>query len=136
MLITTSTYARIGWIPVLGWCALIFWASSQSKVPEPSFWLPPHADKIIHAIIYAILASLTYPLIRSFGGSPRSAALIAILTASLYGMTDEWHQSSVTGRTADIMDWLADTIGACLVIVMAAQEHRLRKYFKINTTSP
>jgi VanZ family protein len=39
--------------------------------------------------------------------------LIAAI-ASVYGITDEFHQSFVPGRDANIWDWLADTIGACI----------------------
>ena len=34
--------------------------------------------------------------------------------ASLYGATDEFHQSFVPGRDSDVLDWVADTLGAAL----------------------
>lgn len=42
-------------------------------------------------------------------------ALIAILLASLYAISDEFHQSLVLGRAASVGDLLADTAGATLV---------------------
>jgi VanZ family protein len=49
-----------------------------------------------------------------YGGVMRGALLLALSLASLYGATDEFHQSFVPGRSADVLDWLADTLGAAL----------------------
>ena len=43
-------------------------------------------------------------------------AVLALITVSFFGATDEWHQSFVPGREADLLDWLADTSGAALAI--------------------
>ena len=40
--------------------------------------------------------------------------VLAIVIASCYGVTDEFHQYFVPGRTTDVMDGLVDTIGAAL----------------------
>src|SRR4026207_61643 len=34
----------------------------------------------------------------------------AVIASSAYGATDEYHQSFVPGRTADVADWTADTL--------------------------
>ncbi len=39
-------------------------------------------------------------------------AYLAVLLASLYGVSDEVHQAYVPGRSADLFDWVADTVGA------------------------
>lgn len=44
----------------------------------------------------------------------RRLILIAIVLASLYAVTDEFHQSFVPGRMCDPADWLTDTLGAAL----------------------
>ena len=44
----------------------------------------------------------------------RRACLVAVACASLYGVTDEFHQLFVPGRMCDPMDWLVDTLGASL----------------------
>ncbi len=46
--------------------------------------------------------------------SAGKAFLIAVLTGSLYGVTDEIHQIFVPGRLCDPADWLADTLGCAL----------------------
>ena len=40
----------------------------------------------------------------------------ALLAASAYGATDEFHQLFVPGRSCDVFDWLADTTGAALAV--------------------
>jgi VanZ family protein len=42
--------------------------------------------------------------------------LLSIAFCSLYGLSDEWHQSFVVGRESDFADWVADTSGAALAI--------------------
>jgi VanZ family protein len=42
------------------------------------------------------------------------ALLFAIVTASLYGMTDEAHQLFVPFRESSWLDWLADAVGAVI----------------------
>lgn len=50
----------------------------------------------------------------------RKAALIALLIASTYGITDEIHQLFVPQRSADPLDWVVDTIAAGLACLLTA----------------
>ena len=38
----------------------------------------------------------------------------AILFSAVYGIIDELHQSLIPGRSCDILDWIADILGAFL----------------------
>ena len=114
--------ASLWWFFAIGWASVIFYLSSRSDVPEPGFWLPPHADKIIHALIYSVFATILYTAWRLSGVGRTGAAWLALVVASLYGATDEWHQVSVAGRASDVWDWVADTIGACIVFLLARYE--------------
>jgi VanZ family protein len=91
---------------------LIFYLSSQSD-PLPAvtsrFW-----DKWIHVVEYGALAVLMCPALTAEGRGLTRVAVLAVIAASVYGMTDEWHQSYVPFRSADVSDWVADTIGAAL----------------------
>jgi VanZ family protein len=97
----------------VGWAGLIFLLSHQSRLPlgAPPF---PHFDKVAHAGAYALLAALSARAILAAGRAGRQAFFGAVLAASLYGATDEWHQSFVPGRDPDPWDWAADTAGALL----------------------
>jgi VanZ family protein len=97
---------RIVW-PLLV-AAMIFAASSRSVVAAPGF---QNSDKVAHFGAYGLLATL---LCRC--GRGRFAGLWALLGASYFGLTDEWHQSFVAGRDCDVWDWAADTLGAGLAV--------------------
>ncbi len=45
----------------------------------------------------------------------------AIFIASLYGITDEFHQSFTPGRSVELVDWLMDTCGATLAVFVYAR---------------
>jgi VanZ family protein len=100
------------WGPVVAYMALIFVLSAQPQPPLP----PQLSDKQGHSIGYLGLAVTVG---RALAGGliagtslPTSAAAWAI--ASAYAATDEWHQSFVPGRSADVHDWYADATGALL----------------------
>lgn len=106
------------WIPVALYAGLIFFMSAQSHPEEqlPSFLLKDVSDKVLHAVEYAVFGVLCYRGFRwGVNGQVASRALLfAIVTASLYGMTDEAHQLFVPFRESSWQDWLADTIGAAI----------------------
>jgi len=92
--------------------AAIFALSAQSNpLPEITtrVW-----DKLLHTIEYAGLAVLlARALLREEIGVGR-AFVVAALAASLYGASDEYHQSFVPGRDATPRDWAADTVGGVI----------------------
>src|SRR5262245_21000950 len=90
--------------------ALIFGASSLSDPPLPG----ETSDKSGHFIGYVILSVL---LLRALSGGRIAGvswrtALLAILFSTLYGVSDELHQSFVPHRTPDVWDVAADAAGA------------------------
>jgi VanZ family protein len=50
----------------------------------------------------------------------------AVLAGSLYGVTDEWHQSFVPGRTPAADDLVADAVGSLAGALAAVGASRLR----------
>ncbi len=91
--------------------ALIFYTSSMSDLGAPPGDI---SDKSAHFIAYAALGA---SLIRALAGG-RSAAmtprriLLAVVIATLYGVSDELHQSFVPNRMPDMLDVVADAAGA------------------------
>lgn len=51
----------------------------------------------------------------------KSLPVISIVFCSLYGVSDEVHQFFVIGRSTDVLDWLADTIGAGIAGALMTQ---------------
>jgi VanZ family protein len=102
---------------VAGYAGLIFYLSAQSHPDEdlPSLFGSVN-DKVLHAMEYAVLGGLCYRAFRwgVDGPVPARALFFAILTASLYGVTDEVHQLFVPLRESSWQDWLADVAGSTL----------------------
>jgi VanZ family protein len=94
--------------------AVIFVLSGMSKPPAPV----SVNDKIKHFVGYAVLGAVTMRATAggTLGGLTAGAALAAWAIATLYGVSDEYHQSFVPGRTADPADTLADAAGAAVSI--------------------
>jgi VanZ family protein len=106
------------WVPVALYAGVIFFLSAQSYPEEqlPSFLLEDVSDKVLHGVEYGILALLCYRAFRWATGSAvaQQAVVLAIVAASVYGVTDEVHQFFVPFRESSWQDWLADTIGAAI----------------------
>ena len=108
------------WGPVCVYAVLIYSMSAQSHPEDnlPAFVFDL-SDKVVHAIEYAVLGMLCYRALRGYSVvSWRQHAIpLAILLASVYGASDELHQSFIPFRDSSWLDWLADTIGATLGVL-------------------
>jgi VanZ family protein len=112
---------HLAWLlPALAYAGLIFWLSHQ---PNPVPWMPRAWwtwDKLLHAVEYAGLAALLVLGLTHLGTMGlRRAALLAILLAAAYGATDELHQAFIPNRSADVLDWVADVVGAVVGGILA-----------------
>jgi len=94
------------------YCLLIFWLSDQPTLPVPHMFT--FQDKILHTGAYFIMGILAWHSFKHLLSESMALALISTTFCSLYGISDEWHQSFVEGRSSDIFDWMADTSGASL----------------------
>jgi VanZ family protein len=100
------------WGPVAVYMLAIFILSSRADVPLPAGM----SDKQGHSLAYFGLGvTVTRAFTRGLG-APVSMfqGLIAMALTTAYGVSDEWHQSFVPGRTADVTDLRADATGAIL----------------------
>ncbi len=98
------------------YCLFIFWLSDHPTLPVPDLF--PVQDKVLHAGAYFIMGVLAWRSFKHLLNRPIILALLSITFCSLYGLSDEWHQSFVEGRCSDIIDWLADTGGASLAVFL------------------
>jgi len=90
---------------------LIWWLSSRTiAFPTELF---PLRDKGVHLIEYGVLGALLgHALLGTYAELSRVRLwLWAIGLTVLWGMIDEIHQGLVPGRTADIYDVVADSVG-------------------------
>ena len=100
---------------------LIFLLSSFSHPPILQQASQLLSDKFLHLIEYTVLGFLlAWMLVKIspqvFTGFPW---IVSLSVAVLFGASDEWHQSFVPGRCADVNDWIVDGVGSALgVLVM------------------
>ena len=131
----------IAWGAVALWAAFIFFMSAhtgsdfdgEGPLAAVKRWLTtlvaplfgPDSDVVnvaAHFCEYVVLGALLSAALRVTRPEARSAALVAvaIALASAYGASDEFHQLFVPGRMCDPADWLTDTLGATLGVLLAA----------------
>lgn len=114
--VVQSTPVRL-LLPV-AWMGVIFALSHQPTLPYPENVNSMVISTLGHVGVYAILATLVWWALGITDVSHRWRIVIPVAIAFLYGLTDEWHQSFVPGRTPDVRDIVADTIGAVLAMVV------------------
>lgn len=117
----TDKTKLLNMLALCAYCAYIYWLSAQTSLKPPIDFGILYQDKLYHASAYFIMGVLAWRCFRCFTARTMTLALISIAFCSVYGATDEWHQSFVSGRSSDAMDWLADTIGASLATFFLSQ---------------
>ncbi len=107
------------WIPPLAWMGLIFALSAQPTLPSaPEPWLDVVIKKSGHALAYGLLAWLYLRALRGGGPASDRLRLLSLALAVAYGVTDEYHQSFVPGRTPRLLDVLIDGLGATIALAL------------------
>jgi VanZ family protein len=109
---TKLTSFGIYWLPLILY-ALLIYLQSAKPTPEqiPSL---PLIDKLLHFVAYGIMGILFYRAYQTlrFKDNLAMMMLLSVVSASVYGISDELHQHFVPFREADFMDVIADTLGA------------------------
>ena len=107
------------YVPMTLVMGTIFFLSNQ---PGDTLTLPdvPNIDKVLHAGIYGLLALTTLFAVgkKRTLARPYQVGFLVIVFCFLYGISDEYHQSFIPGRTPSIWDICADTTGAFLMVVL------------------
>jgi len=99
-------------LTLIFYCGFIYWLSSQTTLPTPDIF--ENEDKIHHFLAYFVMGVFAW---RAFAPMPlgrESLFLASFSFCSIYGLSDEWHQSFVVGRSSSMLDWAADSVGGLL----------------------
>ncbi len=97
--------------PPILYAGLIFFLSAQSSFPMLPSGLFTY-DKLLHCCEYSVLGFLVCRALDLQG--VKRAAVFALAIGAAYGVTDEFHQYFVPGRSSDWRDAVADTVGSTL----------------------
>lgn len=112
-------------VPMAVAMGTIFFLSHQ---PGDSLSLPeiPGVDKLMHMAAYGFLAATMLVAFsdQQKNTGPKRVVWLTVLLCVLYGISDEFHQSFIAGRSSSFFDVLADCAGAALT---AALWYRWRK---------
>ena len=120
---------QTAWAMALGFaCAILALSSipADTMPQSPDLW---RWDKLIHAIEYAIAATLFYRALtlsqyrseRLFRLlSPTFRLVLCVLVCGSFGILDELYQSTVPGRDSSAYDALADIMGASFASIACA----------------
>lgn len=114
----------IDWFFVIGWMGLIF---GLSATPDLRSGLDTDWDlvvrKLAHAGEYALLGWLVSRALRRSGVGRRRALAAAVVICLSYAMSDEWHQSFVSGRHGSLVDVAVDGFGSLLGVGWYFRRH-------------
>lgn len=101
------------WVPVLVYALFIFAMSSRSYTMQTPL---SFNTNLFHPLEYATLGILLCgagsPLLLTIGPYPLVQRIVA--GGFLYGISDEFHQAFVAGRTASGVDLMLDLVGLIL----------------------
>ncbi len=84
---------------------LAAWLQFLNRTVHASDGLLQHVDKLVHLTFFAVLAFTGY---RAFGRRGRPWLLLGLFS---FAMLTEWLQGFVPGRSASLLDLLANSLG-------------------------
>ncbi len=110
-------------IPGIAWffIVLVLMVLPGNELPETDWLHINYFDKIMHVGVFAFLVFLfCWPFYKSgVSKAERKRYFIKIaLSVSIWGLTTELIQKYIViGRSFDLMDWTADSIGALIALL-------------------
>ena len=111
--------ALLRMVPMFLTMGTIFLLSQQTgdRLSLPAL---PGLDKLAHMAAYGLLAATVLFAMgdRQTSTRPHLVIVLTVLFCLLYGISDEFHQSFIPGRTASVYDLIADGGGAALVCAL------------------
>jgi len=87
------------------------------NIPEVFSFTP---DKLIHCLEYAVLGFFLFRWLRlEFPAHKLSTiSFVTFFAGSLMGIMDENYQRLTPGRSPDFWDWVLDSVGVLLSVIM------------------
>ena len=114
------------WTPVLLWAGVIF---ALSSVPDLGTGLGTWdlvLRKLAHMTVFGLLAAACVRGLTFHGITGRAALAGAATLALAYAISDEFHQTFVTGRSGSPIDVAIDLVGIVVALALLARNPGLR----------
>ncbi len=112
------------WFPLLGYSGIIFTVSSLPNLQAPQLGNIP-LDKFCHILEYTLFGFLlARAWANTWPGSEGQLIRLVVLATFVYGLSDEFHQSFVVGRSCSFGDLVADIIGGFLGSILFVVKNR------------
>ena len=101
----------------------------DAKIERASRLMNSPMRKVMHASVYFVLAFFLMILLNIISNHKYYwlTLLIALVLSVVFALTDEYHQTFVTGRTGQIMDVVIDSMGAVVGLVLYTTYHFVYK---------
>ncbi|OGM59013.1 hypothetical protein A2955_03255 [Candidatus Woesebacteria bacterium RIFCSPLOWO2_01_FULL_37_19] len=107
------------WLPPLIWALVIFVFSSLPSIKASNiYWKEFFIKKSGHMVEYGIFTVLLYRAFLNYLKDEKKAGLYSTLMSSFYGASDEFHQLFTPGREPTVRDFLFDSLGSILAILI------------------
>lgn len=103
------------WLPAVCWMLAIYYFTTipYSDVPRPV------QDKLLHAIVYFILALFIFIAFRRTVRCSFSRSSWVILAWCLiYAFLIQWNENHIATRAGEFDDWLADAGGSATLLLL------------------
>ncbi|MBF0285923.1 MAG: VanZ family protein, partial [Magnetococcales bacterium] len=125
-----NSFLKMKWFlasVLLGYTGLLVYLSHIPGKKISYANLFPHSDKLWHLLFFGALALVAHHALKAWT-AVRLTELWAWIYVAIFGIGDEWMQTFVPRRYADVMDWVADISGAALFLWIANRlEQRLQQ---------
>lgn len=113
------------YLPLGVYWIILFIATSLPTEYIPSVGV---SDKFNHFFAYmglSVLLYFSFNLQNKFEIMNKYPAALTVIIAAIYGAFDELHQMLIPGRSAELLDWVADFVGAVAGVLIARFLYRI-----------
>ena len=113
-----SNKVYLVYLPLAVYWIVLFIATSIPSEYVPSIGV---ADKFNHFFAYLVLSVLLYLTLyfqKKYLILKKYPGFFSLIIASLYGIFDELHQMLIPGRSAELLDWIADFVGIIIGVLI------------------
>ncbi|MHB0914957.1 MAG: VanZ family protein [Thermoleophilia bacterium] len=108
----------LAWLAVGAWAGLIFFFSAQPSLDSGLGAWDLVLRKAAHMFVFGVLTLLVWRALRQQGMRPSTALALGAVLSLAYAISDEYHQSFVSGRSGTVYDVGFDLTGILIAAVV------------------